>query len=432
VTRVGRTARRTFASLSVRNYRLFFVGQTISLVGTWMQGVAQSWLVLVLTHSGVDLGIVTALQFLPVLLLGPWGGVLVDRIEKRRTLVFTQAASGLTSLTLGILVLTGAVELWMVYVLAIVYGLVRVIDMPTRQVFVMEMVGRDRVTNAVSLNGVLVNTSRIIGPAAAGILIATIGLWLCFLIDAVSYVAVIVSLLMMRTAELEPSPRAERKKGQLREGLAYAWNDRDLRVPLLLMAVVGTIAYNFSVLLPLMVTRVFDAGAGAYGGLFSVMGLGAVGGGLAIAAMNRSNRLLLTVTALGVGAFEAVAAFAPNLWGEALLMLPLGFASTAFIATSNSILQLGSVAEMRGRVMALFSLVFLGTTPIGSPIVGTLAQHLGPRFAMALAGGVTALVAGGMTIAAWRRRGRKDRAERTHRVEDRPLVTATVAAEPSG
>jgi MFS family permease len=432
VTRVGRAARRTFASLAVRNYRLFFVGQTISLVGTWMQGVAQSWLVLVLTHSGVDLGIVTALQFLPVLLLGPWGGVLVDRLEKRRTLVFTQAASGLTSLTLGILVLTGSVQLWMVYVLAMVYGLVRVIDMPTRQVFVMEMVGRDRVTNAVSLNGVLVNTSRIIGPAAAGILIATIGLWLCFLIDAISYIAVIVSLLMMRTAELEPSPRAERRKGQLREGLAYAWNDHDLRVPLLLMAVVGTIAYNFSVLLPLMVTRAFDGGAGAYGGLFSVMGLGAVGGGLAIAAMNRSNRLLLTITALGVGAFEAVAAFAPNLWGEALLMLPLGFASTAFIATSNSILQLGSVAEMRGRVMALFSLVFLGTTPIGSPIVGTLAQHLGPRFAMALAGGVTAMVAGGMTIAAWRRRDRRDPAERAHRVEDRPLVTATVAAEGSG
>jgi MFS family permease len=391
MSRVRLAASRTFRSLAVRNYRLYFFGQIVSMSGTWMQSVAQAWLVLELTGSGVALGAVTALQFLPTLLLGPWGGLIADRVDKRKLLIWTQSVSAALALGLGLLTVTHVVTLWMVYALALGLGLVTMIDMPTRQTFVMEMVGREHVTNAVSLNGVIVNASRIVGPAVAGVLIATVGVGICFLINAGSYVAVIVGLLMMRASELLRSKIASRRPGQLRAGLRYVWRTPELRTPLLLMAVVGAIAYNFSVLLPLMVRFAFHAGAGAFGGLFSVMGAGAVVGGLAVAAWGRASRRLLAGAAIALGGFLVLAAVAPTLSFEMVAMLPIGVASTAFIAMSNSLLQLGAAPEMRGRVMGLFAVVFLGTTPIGGPLVGWIAEQLGPRAALGIAAGVTTL-----------------------------------------
>ncbi len=395
-------ASRTFRSLGTRNYRLYFFGQIVSMSGTWIQSVAQAWLVLELTGSGVALGAVTALQFLPTLVLGPWGGLIADRVDKRKLLVWTQSASAVLALVLGLLTVTHVVTLWMVYALALGLGLVTMIDMPTRQTFVMEMVGREYVTNAVSLNGVIVNASRIVGPAVAGVLIATVGVGICFLVNAGSYVAVIAGLLKMRTSELQRGKITTRQRGQLRAGLRYVWRTPELRIPLLLMAVVGAIAYNFSVVLPLMVRFAFHAGAGAFGVLFSVMGAGAVVGGLAVAAWGKAGRRLLATAAIALGVFLLLAAVAPGLGFELVAMLPIGVASTAFIAMSNSLLQLGSTPEMRGRVMGLFAVVFLGTTPIGGPLVGWIAEQFGPRVAMGVAAGVTA-AAGAITLLFLRR-----------------------------
>jgi MFS family permease len=410
MNRLRLTARRTFRSLSVRNYRLYFVGQIVSMSGTWMQSVAQAWLVLELTGSGIALGTVTALQFLPTLLLGPWGGLIADRVDKRTLLVWTQSASALCALILGLLTVTHVVTLWMVYAVALGLGLVTMIDMPTRQTFVMEMVGREHLTNAVSLNGVVVNASRILGPAVAGILIATVGVGICFLLNAGSFVAVIAGLLMMRATELHRTKTTTRQRGQLREGFRYVWRTPQLRTPLLLMAAVGAIAYNFSVLLPLMVRFAFHAGAGAFGVLFSVMGAGAVVGGLAVAAWGKVSRRVLAVAAIALGVSLAVAAVVPTLGLEMAAMLPIGVAGTAFVAMSNSLLQLGATPEMRGRVMGLFAVVFLGTTPIGGPLIGWMAEHLGPRPAMGIAGGVTT-AAGAITFLAFRRARMKQAVE---------------------
>jgi MFS family permease len=393
---------RTFRSLRTRNYRLYFTGQIISFSGTWMQSVAQAWLVLKLSHSGVALGIVTALQFLPVLLAGPWGGVVADRVDKRRLITATQTASAALALALGVLTLAGVVSLWMVYLIAFLLGCVTLVDNPARQSFVMEMVGRDDLPNAVSLNSVVVNAARIVGPAAAGLLIATVGIAFCFLLNAASYVAVIAAFIAMRPDELHRSAPVARKRGQLREGLRYVWSHPDLRTPLLLMAVVGTLAYNFSVVFPLLVTRGFHAGAGTYGVLYSVMGAGAVVGGLVVAARSRATAPLLAGSTIAFGGVLLAAATAPHLAVEMVVMFPVGAASTAFIATSNSILQLNATAEMRGRVMALFSVVFLGSTPIGGPLIGWIAQVAGPRVALGV-GALSTLAAGVVAVVAVRR-----------------------------
>jgi len=398
VTSVGTTLDRAFRSLHVRNYRLYFIGQTISMSGTWMQSVAQAWLVLKLSGGGVALGIVTALQFLPMLLAGPWGGVIADRVDKRRLVAITQSVSGLLALALGVLTVTGVVQLWMVYVLALLLGVVSLADMPARQAFVMEMVGPEDVANAVSLNSVLTNAARIVGPAAAGLLIATIGIGPCFLANAASYIAVVVAFVAMDPRELRRGRPVERKRGQLREGLRYVWSRPDLRAPLLLMAVVGALAYNFSVVLPLMVKVVFHAGPGELGVLYSAMGAGAVAGGLAIATRSRPTHAVLSWSALGLGAALVATALAPRVGIELVAMVPVGIASTAFIANANALLQIGASEEMRGRVMALFMMVFLGTTPIGGPLIGWIAQRFGSREAL-LVGAVATTIAGAVALA---------------------------------
>jgi MFS family permease len=404
--RLSRAFDRTFRSLRTPNYRLYFFGQIVSLTGTWMQSVAQAWLVLQLTGSGLALGTTAALQFAPILVAGPWGGVIADRVDKRRLVIWTQSAAGTLALVLGLLTLENVVRLWMVYMLAFLLGLVNLVDMPVRQSFVFEIVGPEDLANAVSLNSVVVNGARVVGPAVAGLLIASVGLTPCFLINAASYLAVIAGLLAMDTTRLNRATPMARGPGQLRAGLRYAWSRAELRTPLLMMAVVGTLAYNFSVVLPLLAQTTFGGGARAYGGMFSVMGVGAVLGGLVFAARARPTRLLLAGAAVAFGAAIGLAAVAPNLSLATLAMLPVGAASTAFIATSNALLQLNASSEMRGRVMALFSLVFLGSTPIGGPLVGWIAERFGPRDALGLAAAAT-LLTGIFGIAERRRRRRR-------------------------
>jgi MFS family permease len=428
--RFGHAARKTFASLRIRNYRLYFFGQIVSLTGTWMQSVGQAWLVLKLTGSGVDLGVVTALQFLPIMLLGPLGGLVADRVDKRRLVMATQTAAGVLALMLGVLTVTGSVRLWMVYVLALSLGTVSLLDMPARQSFVMEMVGRDDLPNAVSLNSVVVNGARVIGPATAGVLIATVGIGVCFLLNGLSYVAVVAAFLLMRPEELQRTAPVARKPGQLREGLRYVWAKPDLRLAVLLMAVVGTFAYNFSVVMPLLVKFTFGQGAGSYGALFSVMGVGAVTGGLIIAARGKVSRELLVGATVAFGAAILAGAVAPDLVTELALMLPIGAVSTVFVATSNSLLQLGAGPEMRGRVMAVFTMVFMGTTPVGGPLVGWVAQRFGPRVALGLGGGAT-LVAGTAALLALRRVARRAAEAKLPVAEPIAAATRPEVAEPA-
>jgi MFS family permease len=398
VTRVERLSRDTFRALGVRNYRLFFGAQLVSVSGTWMQSLAQAWLVLQLSGSGVALGLVTAAQFLPMLVLGPWAGVVADRVDKRRFLALTQAAAALLALTLGILTATGLVALWMVFVLAVGLGLVNAFDMPARQTFVFEMVGPDRLTNAVSLNSIVMNAGRLLGPALGGVLIATVGLAACFLLNAGSYLAPLIALAAMRTAELRRRPPTERRPGQLREGLRYVWGHDGLRVPLLLMAVIGTLAYEFQVSLPLLARFTFDAGAQGYGLLLAAMSLGAVVGGLAFATRATPSHVRLGVAGLVFGALILLASVMPTLAATAAVLPLVGAASIAFITLANATLQLTAAPEMRGRVIALYGVAFLGTTPVGGPIVGWVGEVAGPRAGLAL-GGVAALLA---TAVAWR------------------------------
>ena len=404
MTRVGLAVHRTFHSVGhSRNFRLFFVGQAVSVSGTWMQMVAAAWLVLQLTGSGVALGIDTALGFGPMLFLGAFGGALADRHDKRRILIGTQIAFGTLAVAFWTLVATGVVQVWMVYSLSLLQGIVTSIDQPTRQSFFAEMVEPRDLSNAVSLNSAVMTGTRIVGPALAGVLIAGLGISWCFALNAVSYIAVIGALLAMRTSELRPN-RAPREAGAIREGLRYAWRTGELRRPLVLMSVLFLFSFNYSVLMPLFAKGTFHGTAGTLGLLFGVTGIGSLAGALFMAAKPRPGERPLAWAAVGVGVVTTVLAFAPTLDVAVLMMLPLGVASIIFFVTANSTLQLTSRADMRGRVMALYGIVFLGTTPIGAPIAGWVGQNANPRIAFA-AGGVIALVTGLVGLWLLARRG---------------------------
>jgi MFS family permease len=400
---VRAAARQTFQSLRVRNFRLFFTAQLISVSGTWMQSVAQAWLVLHLTGSGVALGIVVGLQFLPMLLLGPFGGLIADRVNKRKLLFVTQTAGGLLALVLGILVVTDTVVLWQVYLLAGMLGLVNLFDNPARQTFMVEMVGRDDLPNAVSLNAALMNGARVIGPAIGGVIITVFGLGTCFFVNAASYLAVIVGLSLMRTSELHRTPPVARARGQVREGFRYVWATPALRNVLLAVALIGIFAYNFTVTLALLAKVTFHGGAGAYAGLTACMGAGAVVGGLLAAHRAKPTPRLLQVLALSFGGLLAAVALAPTLLVADLLIVLMGAASIGFIATANATLQLTADPAMRGRVMSLYAMAFLGTTPIGAPLVGAIAQWTNPRVAL-LVGAVATVVSAGLLM--WRHQAR--------------------------
>jgi MFS family permease len=396
--------KRTFASFEVPNFRLYFIGQGISLCGTWIQMIAMSWLVLQLTHSGTQLGLVTAAQFLPILLFGVWGGVIVDRFDKRTILYCTQTVMGILALILGLLVVTHSVQLWMVYVLAAGFGLASVVDMPSRQTFVVEMVGRDRLKNAVTLNSTVVNAARIVGPAIAGVLIATIGVGPCFLVNAASYVAVLFALKAMRRSELRPAPRSTRAPGQVMEGLRYVWHTPRLRSTLLMMLIIGTFAYEFPVILPLFATVTLHGNATTYSAMTAAMGIGAVAGGLYSAGSSVITQRRLIIMAVLFGMSIILTALTPNLLTTLLVLVCLGALSVLFISLGNTTLQLYSDPRMRGRVMSLWSIAFQGTTPIGGPIIGAVADHSNPRVGL-LVGGVASVVAAAIGVLAMRARG---------------------------
>ena len=390
------TLKLPFRSLAVPNYRRYFVGQIISLSGNWMQIVAEMWLVLRLTNSSVAVGLTAALQFVPMLFAGAWGGLLADRMSKRRLLTITQALMAIPALTLWALTASGVVQPVMVYALVFVRGSINAIDNPARQSFVMEMVGRDRVVNAVSLNSLIVHSARIIGPALAGGLIAAIGVAPCFLVNALSFGAMLVALRMIDPRLLDTGRLARREPGQLRSALRHVAKTPELRVPLAAMALVGTLSFNFQVILPLMARFAFHGGAATYAALTTAMALGAVSGALAAGVRQRIDSGLLALAALAFGAFALAAAAAPTLGLEMVALAVTGAASVTFAAGINSTLQLAAAPSMRGRVMALYSVVFLGSTPIGAPIAGWLAGTAGPRSALVLAG--VAALAGGLGL----------------------------------
>ena len=377
--------RHSFNSLEVPNYRRYFAGQLISLSGTWMQTVAAVWVILTLTGSGVAVGLTTALQFLPMLLIGAWGGLLADRFPKRRLLMTTQALMMIPAAGLFAVTATGIVTPWMVYLAVFAFGSLNAIDNPTRQSFVYEMVGPDRVVNAVSLNSVVVQAARIVGPALAGVLIATVGVVPCFALNALTFVAMILALRGMDAGRLHAAPVAARERGAIRAGLRYVRRTPELMVPLALMGLVGTLGFNFQVVLPLLAKFSFESGAMTYAALVSAMAVGSIAGALVNGHRGRTGPRLIAGGALAFGVSALLAAAMPSLALEIVMLAVLGAAAVTFAATINSTLQLAVTPEMRGRVMALYSVVFLGSPPIGGPLAGWLAQSYDPRVALLLA-----------------------------------------------
>jgi MFS family permease len=393
---------QTFASLNNPNYRRYFTGQSISLVGTWMQTIAQSWLVLQITGSGTAVGLLVAVQTLPVLLLGPYGGVVADRVDKRKLMIVLQAMMGVLALVLGLLTITHHVKLWEIFTLALLLGLNNCFENPARQAFVLEMVGSADLRNAVSLNSVLVNVARAVGPAIAGAIIAAGGIGVCFLLNAVSFVAVVASLMGMDVAALRPSPPTMRAKGQLLEGFRYVRRTPEIGVPLLMMALVGCLAYEFQVVLPVVAKDTFNGGAQVYGFMTGAMGVGAVVGGLYVAARGRTGMRAMVHSSAIFGVVIAAAAVAPTLWLELIALACVGAASVGFLSKGNSTLQLQASPSMRGRVMALWAVAFLGSTPIGGPIAGAVSEQFGGRIGLAL-GAVSCVVAALLGLLVMRR-----------------------------
>ncbi|GGN14139.1 MFS transporter [Streptomyces fuscichromogenes] len=382
-----------FSSLKVRNYRLFFAGQVVSNIGTWMQRIAQDWLVLSLTGSATAVGVTTALQFLPMLLFGLYGGVLVDRLNKRRALLVTQTSMALTGIALALLTLSGHVQVWHVYLAAFVVGLATVVDNPARQSFVSEMVGPDQLQNAVSLNSANFQSARLVGPAVAGLMITGVGTGWAFLFNGLSFVAPLVGLLLMRARELHVVRRAPRGKGQLREGLRYVAGRPDLTWTIILIGFIGTFGFNFPVYLSAFADDVFHAGAGSYSLFNTLMAVGSLAGALLAARRGTARLRVMLAAAVAFGGLELVAAAAPSLWLFSLLMVPIGMFGMTVNVTANTTVQMGTDPAMRGRVMSLYMMVFMGGSPIGAPIAGWITDAYGVRAGLAVGGAVAAAAA---------------------------------------
>lgn len=416
----------TFGSLRIRNYRLFASGQVVSLTGTWMQRVAQDWLVLQLTGSGVAVGITTGLQFLPLLLFGLYGGILADRYPKRRTLLITQVAMGLVALTLGLLTVTGAVTVQHVYLLALLLGVITAVDTPVRQAFVTELVGREHVANAVGLNSATFNAARVLGPAVAGLIITVGGTGPVFLVNAASFAAVVAGLALMHDEELFVGQRpVGRRPGQFREGLGYVARRPDLLWPIVLVGVIGTFGLNFQMTTALMVTDVFRRDAAAYGLLSSSLAFGSLIGALLAARREEPRQRWLIGAALAFGLLEVAAGLMPSYTAFMVWLVPTGVAILTFTTTANATVQLGADAAMRGRVMGLYVLVFLGGTPIGAPFMGWVAERFGPRWSLVGGGLVCALAALVVGVLLLRARGLVIRAH----VRPRPHLHVVTAQD---
>ena len=384
----------TFRALQNINYRLWVTGAIVSNTGTWMQRIAQDWLVLtqLTDNSGVAVGIVTGLQFAPVLLLAPVAGVIADRFERRKVLITTQITSGVLALILGLLVITNVAQLWHVYVLATLLGVVAAIDAPARQAFVSELVPIEDLPNAVGLNSASFHGGRLIGPGIAGLLIAWIGTGPVFLINAASFGAVVFSLTRMRKSELRVQPRAT-GKGSIRAGLSYVRNRPDLILILAIVGMVGTFGLNYQLTSALMARLEFDKGAGQYGILGSIMAIGSLGGAF-LAARREHPRLRLVIgAALVFGIFSIASALMPTYWTFAFSLIPVGLSSLTLMTAANATIQLSTEPAMRGRVMALYLAVFMGATPVGSPIIGWVGETFGPRYTILLGGTMSIITA---------------------------------------
>ena len=373
-----------FRSLRNFNYRIWAAGALVSNIGTWMQRTAQDWLVLTqLTHHDASaVGTVMALQFGPQLLLLPWTGFASDHYNQRKLLMATQATMGILALALGLLTVTGRVRLWHVYVFALLSGCASAFDAPVRQTFVAELVGDAELPNAVALNSTSFNAARMIGPAVAGLLIASVGTGWAFLFNGMSFVAVLASLSLLRVSGLLGNARAHRTKGSLTEGLRYVWSRSDLKAILLMLFLIGTFGLNFSIFISTMAVSVFHTDARGYGLLSSIMAIGTVSGALLAAGRDRPRFMSLLIGAAIFGLGCALAAVAPDYWSFAGALVVIGGAALTFTNATNSLMQLTTEPAMRGRVMALRVAIALGGTPIGAPALGWVADHLGPRWAL--------------------------------------------------
>ena len=423
--------KNTFRAMHVRNYRLFATGQMVSLLGNWMQVTAQDWLVLKLSHNSPSaLGFVTALQFLPVLFLTLVGGKLADRFDKRRILLITAATYALLATLMGVLVVSGVIQLWMVFCFAAAWGTVGAIDTPARQSFVSEMVGRDLLPNALSLNAAVFNGARIFGPAIGGLTIAFFGTGTAFVLNAFTFIGPLVALSRMVPAELHRNLAARAKAGEARivDALRYVRQRRDLAIPMILILVAGLFAFNFTVTLPVLAKNVFHRGAGEFGLLSTCLAIGALGGALAGSARSkRPSTWTVTAAAIGFGALETVLGLSPSFVLTLLLLIPTGFAMIFFAQAANQRVQMGTEAAIRGRVMALYVLVFMGTTPVGAPVVGWVGEAFGPRTAI-WTGGLLTLIAAIVVFALeQRRQGVRVRLDRDSR---RLTVAPKIAVEP--
>ncbi len=394
---------RGFRALQVRNYRLYWIGQLISQTGSWMQTTAQAWLVLQITQSPFALGLVTTLQFLPIMLLSLLGGAISDRWPKHRLILVTQTAALIQAAVFGALVATGAIQLWHVYVLAPIQGVITAIDNPTRQAFAVELVGREHLVNAVALNSMLFNGARIIGPALAGLIIAKIGIAPTLFLNAISFVAVIVGLLMMDpSAFFNPPPAQRGSTGRnIVEGLAYVWRTPPVLLVMIIVAAIGTFGYNFSVVLPLLAGFVLHTDASGFGGLSAFLGVGSLVGALATAYTRTINVRRLVIGAGCFGVLLGAVALSTNFALSGALLIALGFAGITFATSANSLLQLSVPDALRGRVMGLYMLLFAGTTPIGGFLIGTLSNAIGVSWTLLICAGLCLLGVGGALVYRW-------------------------------
>jgi MFS family permease len=405
VTRFRRATSDTFRSFQVRNFRLFFGGQLISQIGNWLTLVAQTLLVLKLTDSGVALGLLAVAQFGPVLVLGPFAGLVADRSDKRRLLLVVQSLAMAQSFGLAALVFAGSPPVTAIYAVALLGGLTIAFDNPARRSFVVEIVPEDDIGNAVSLNSALMTGSRVVGPALAGLLITTVGFGWCFLLDGLSYLAVLAGLWLMDPAQVRQAPVTRRGRGQVREGMRYARSVPELWIPLVMMAVIGTLAFNFQTVMPLFTTRDLGGSDVTFTLLMSVVSLGSLVGALATARRRRIGIRTVSLAAVAFGLAMGCLAAAPNQPVAFAVGLLVGLSSISFMTASTAIVQITAAPSMRGRVLALQAMLFLGSTPIGGPILGTISERLGARYGLAL-GAVATLATGVFGLLAVRRHGR--------------------------
>lgn len=413
----------TFASLSIRNYRIWAAGALVSNVGTWMGRVAQDWVVLteLTDHSATALGVVTGLQFAPMLLLAPWTGAVTDRVPKRALILIAQATLGLSALIGGLLVVSGTAQLWHFYLLALLTGVATAFDNPARQTFVGEMVPAERLANAVALNSASFNLGRLVGPGVAGLTIAAIGSGPTMLANAVTFAAVIASLLLMRPSELTPAPRSARR-GSVVEGLRYVRSRPDIKLVMVLIFVLGTFGMNFQLTIALMATQIFDKGSQEYGLLGSVMAVGSLSAALLAARRGEPRLRVLLLALVGFTVASGAAAVAPSYLTFAIALAACGLSALTAMTTANAMVQMRTEPSMRGRVMALYMAIFFGGTPLGAPLVGWIGDVLGPRWTIGIGAAAVGLTL--VAVSAWLIR--REDVTVSYESQRRPHVRVTV------